>query len=112
MVKLNEKLLEKQGVSAEATSELLKVYERLDEVLTSSYQTGDIPTLKKIAEEIEQIEFELQRLWNFPQDANYHSYWFRINRCTCPRHDNVDPMFFGGGKIIMGNCPIHGRDIA
>ena len=56
---------------------------------------------------IEDCEFALQGLWKFTRDANFHTWWLRTKGCTCPRMDNTDPMYFGGGKITVSDCPHH-----
>lgn len=56
---------------------------------------------------IQELEFALQKEWGFPQDANYHTYWSRPKSCTCPKMDNAD--YFGFGKIITSDCPLHGH---
>lgn len=56
---------------------------------------------------IEDLEYALQGLWKFPRDSNYHSHWLEIKGCTCPKMDNRDPMYYGGGKITVSDCPWH-----
>lgn len=56
---------------------------------------------------IEDMEFTLQGLWKFTRNTDYHTHWKDIKGCTCPKLDNSDPMYFGGGKIIMSDCPWH-----
>jgi len=56
---------------------------------------------------IEDMEFTLQGLWKFTRDADYHIHWKDIKGCTCPKMDNEDPMYFGGGKITVSDCPWH-----
>lgn len=57
--------------------------------------------------ELEDLEFEMQRVWGFSQNANYHTWWLKGEYCTCPKMDNMDPAFYGGGKIITQGCPVH-----
>lgn len=56
---------------------------------------------------LEELEFEMQNVWGFEQDAKKHTWWLRCEYCTCPKMDNTDPAFYGGGKIISENCPVH-----
>ncbi len=51
------------------------------------------------------IQFELQRLWNFKENAMYHRHW-TLPKCTCPKYDNEDA--FPHHKYISGNCVLHG----
>ena len=57
--------------------------------------------------DLESVEFRLQELWGFKQDAKYHTWWLKPKACTCPKMDNTDPAYYGAGKIINGDCPIH-----
>lgn len=56
---------------------------------------------------IEDLEFALQGLWKFPRDASYHTHWLEIKGCRCPKMDNKDPMYYGGGKITVSDCEWH-----
>lgn len=103
----NENLIKTQNVTKEQQEELKIVYQKLFGILEESYKTEDIDTLIGITKDIEKYEFELQELWNFPKNSNYHRYWIDINKCKCPKLDNRDYIYFGQGKIISGRCEIH-----
>lgn len=60
---------------------------------------------------LELLEFRMQKEWGFAQDANYHTWWLKPKSCTCPKLDNTDPVYFGAGKIISEDCPVHGHKI-
>ena len=66
-----------------------------------------IGLISNLNSQLEDVEFRLQELWGFKQDANYHSWWLRPKNCECPKLDNRDPAYYGAGKIINGSCPIH-----
>ena len=55
---------------------------------------------------MENLEFELQKNWNFPQDKLFHTWWNKFSGCTCPKMDNAER--FGFEKIIVTDCPFHG----
>ena len=57
---------------------------------------------------LESIEFDMQHAWGFEEDSRKHTWWLKPSACTCPKLDNTDPAYFGGGKIINEACPIHG----
>ena len=59
-------------------------------------------------DELKSIEFELQELWGFEQDANYHLLVGEgyIPHCTCPLIDNKE-LLGTSKRIYMSNCPIH-----
>jgi len=57
---------------------------------------------------IQDAEFLLQGIWKFEEiDEKYHTHWTDISGCTCPRMDNRDAMYYGGGKITVSDCPWH-----
>ena len=58
-------------------------------------------------QQLSNAELQMQELWGFEQDPNKHTWWLKPKSCRCPKLDNTDPAFFGGGRIISGDCPIH-----
>ena len=59
---------------------------------------------------VEGMEYLLQELWGFPQDADYHRYWKEVKDCCCPKLDNEDALYFGR-RIYSGDCPWHSKGI-
>lgn len=105
---LNQELVERQDVSIESQNRLCELYETLDDIIGQANEQEDMIEVKKLLEQIEDIEFELQELWNFKKDSNYHKYWMYIDHCKCPTIDNLERL--GYGRIINHNCPIHGMN--
>ena len=64
--------------------------------------------LKYYAKLLMEIEFELQGLWKFSLDYNFHRIW-EYPKCACPKMDNLDR--YPHGHIIVANCPLHGFEI-
>ena len=62
----------------------------------------DLPLYNKY---VVELEFALQRAWNFPEDLNYHKHWL-TPRCTCPKIDNEE-RYPCGCKIFNLSCPVH-----
>lgn len=60
---------------------------------------------------LEELEFDMQEAWGFDKNSKKHTWWLKPKSCTCPKLDNVDPAYFGNGKIIVEDCPIHGWKI-
>lgn len=108
MVPLNWDLAQTQKLSS-GNMELIvqahchRVSVFMDMVLTSN-DDGD--ELRALARFVEGLEFELQTLWGFEQDKNFHTWWFKVPHCRCPKIDNADSMYFGR-RIITESCPIH-----
>ena len=110
---LNPFVIKKQGLNQSDIDEirfhhsrkdrLLKLMDELDEV-------KDRTELREYVDQLEQVEFAMQRAWKFEQDANYHTWWLKSRHCKCPGMDNRDMTYYGRGKIKMQACPLHGWD--
>ena len=105
---LNARLVDRQGLDQETVSELLQCHADLDDLIEYCNATPLEEWVETTPKKVEQLEFTMQRLWGFTEDANYHTHWLRIPYCTCPKMDNTDPVYYGRGKIISGGCPVHG----
>jgi hypothetical protein len=64
--------------------------------------------LQQLASDLQEVEFELQRLWGFKEDARFHKFW-EYPKCTCPKMDNNDS-YPSGRYSIHSNCPLHGYE--
>lgn len=62
----------------------------------------DLPKL------IEAVEYQMQEVLGFNKDSKFHSYWNKLDGCTCPKMDN-DELFGTGERIISEDCPFHGK---
>ena len=108
---LNSRLVQRQGLNQDVVLDILACHAALDDIIEECAATPLEQWVDSAPKRIEEIEFEMQRLWGFTQDANYHTHWMRIPGCACPKIDNTDPMYYGAGKIISGGCPVHGRHL-
>lgn len=63
--------------------------------------------LRDLANEVEDLEYQLQEAWGFPADSNYHTYWYEVPHCACPLMDN-DEEFGSSYRIKDKSCPVHG----
>ena len=69
-------------------------------------ETDDRELLKSLGQDLELIEFQLQKLWGFPLDKDYHMFW-KYPKCRCPYLDNYDR--YPNDYYIIGlDCPLHG----
>jgi len=57
---------------------------------------------------IEDLEHALQGLWRFERNASYHTHWLDIAGCSCPKMDNLDPLYWGFRRVINRECKWHG----
>ncbi len=112
MINFNEELIEKQNVTAEQKQELEHIYKLLEGTVTiaTDLQTSDNlthTTGSVISNTIRDIEFMLQKNWNFPQNEDYHTYQLKLPGCLCPKMDNEDS-FGSSYKWTNQECPYHG----
>jgi len=69
---------------------------------------SDVTKLHELANDLEKIEYELQKAWKLNLDSNFHSWWFRAPKCTCPKLDNKERI--GTGLFIIDRkCLLHGE---
>jgi hypothetical protein len=103
---LNERLIERQGLTEEAIKKLVNLhYDKLD-IYQTAKNTKDNNLLKELATKLREVEFAMQEAWGFKRDATYHE-WYNIPKCTCAKLDNYD---LRGTKysIVDALCPVHG----
>ena len=108
---LNQNLLIRNNVSYEAQLQLCELYDKLEALLLSSkgelLTRADYDIISERVTELEfELEFELQRLWGFLQDKEFHRYWLNIGSCSCPKMDSLERLGFE--RIINLGCPVHG----
>jgi hypothetical protein len=100
MANVNLVLAEQQGLDDADHEKLQALYNALDDLLTNPENYDNPVNL------IEQVEFKLQKVWKFPQDARYHTHWVKIKGCTCPKLDNKN--YFGSNICLINQmCPWH-----
>ena len=64
--------------------------------------------LRRLNDTLQNLEFAMQGEWGIEKNSKYHTWWLKPKNCNCPHMDNLDPCFFGMGKIINYDCPVHG----
>ena len=112
-VVLDSRLIEKQKLNQDDIDKIIALHENrheLFELMSSLDSVRDNEQLRKCVGTLETIEFAMQKRWKFPQDKDYHTWWFRAPHCSCPKMDNADILYFGR-RIIMEKCPLHGTQI-
>lgn len=103
---LNQSLIIKNKVTSEKVEKIKQLHlKKLDLFNEMSVETSK-DMLKAYAKLIETIEYEIQLLWGFNKDKNYHE-WFNVPQCQCPKTDNIERQ--GTAYQIYNKfCPIHG----
>lgn len=107
---LNQNLIARNGVSIEAQIQLCELYDELEALIEEGDASFSVEVNREIADKLEQLEFNLQRLWGFPESQMHHRYWSKLNMCLCNANsmDNTDD--FGYRRTIRLDCPIHSVD--
>jgi hypothetical protein len=68
--------------------------------------SNDIAEMRSLVEDLTELEFYIQELFNFPKDQKFHRFW-ETPRCKCPELDNQDAWPSGIYRINT-LCPLHG----
>lgn len=102
---LNPHFLERN--KAEENIELIKeLFVKKFKLFSRMDRSDKKETLMRLAEEVTQNEFEIQKAFNFEPNINFHRFW-ELPKCKCPHMDNQD-MWGTGRFIYTEHCPIHG----
>ena len=104
MVQLNKTLLKQQAINPETEEGLQATHTMLELLLDNPELVG----IDSVSEVVRGLEFALQKLWDFPQNKNFHSYQFMIKGCECPKMDNEE-LFRSCQPYRYYNmeCPVH-----
>lgn len=105
-VRLNVRLMARQDLSYADIEAVKKAHLKMKALFAKINKTDDSIKLKKLAEKIKEIEFEMQRAWKFPENNAMHSWWYEAPKCLCPKLDNRDSR--GHLQYIREDCPLHG----
>lgn len=100
----NEALADKQGLSAEEREALDGTYEAL------LYAFEHPEEFEDIERTVRDFEFQLQKLWKFPQDPKFHRYQQHIRGCTCPVMDNLELVGYDEHRYRISDCPWHWKE--
>lgn len=101
---INERLMNAKNVRHNL-EEIIELHEDKLNVYEKIKNTDDPEILKVYVNYLTATEFQLQRLWGFSEDKNYHRFW-QTPKCTCPKLDNEDSYPYH--QYINGDCPLHG----
>ena len=105
---LNPNLCKKQGLTQENLDELKALHLRVQGVLEAMEATDDKAELQSLNKGWKCLQFELQRVWKFEQNAQFH-HWYLVPKCRCPKLDNAE-RWGTAYAITSGGCPIHGQE--
>ena len=88
--------------------QLKPVYIKLFKIFEKMENEPNPIKLYWLNKDIEPLEFEMQKYFGFFVNRNFHRYWYKCPKCTCPRLDNEDVR---GTDMRYYNteCIIHGE---
>lgn len=104
MTILNHNLIKKQNLSISRVTKLYIAHDELSALLSKDCPIPD----SELAHAIESQEYKLQRLWGFAPDRDWHKYWYRTERCTCPKMDN-DDLIGVWQRWFASDCKLHSQ---
>lgn len=103
---LNWELAEHKKVSPANRWRIVELHQERIDIWRKARATRNPRKLGALAVELEKLEYSLQAAWGFDANPDFHTWWYKIPGCTCPKMDNADPMFHGR-RIYAGGCPVH-----
>ena len=102
---INKELAKSRGLDKDTIKEIESLHSLRNKYYKEMVEEG--VDLKRYDSLCTELEFELQTLWGFERNFNYHRFWERPH-CKCPRIDNEERL--GTGYFIINNyCPLHGK---
>jgi hypothetical protein len=104
---ISQGLVRQQKVSPDDVKRIVKLQTLRKYFYDFIELSDDKEEIRRLDKIITQIEFQLQKLWGFPQDRNHHR-WFDVPKCSCPKWDNADNIG-SEYRIINPNCILHGE---
>jgi hypothetical protein len=109
MIYLNSSLVKEQKLSQQKITKLLKLHFLQAAAKDLMDHVENVKMLPKLAAVIEDLNFQMQELWGFNRDADFH-HWYEVPRCTCPKMDNKD-RFGTNQRIYSSECPVHNKKL-
>jgi len=108
---INKELVKKQGVSKQDISKINRLHEIRDDYIARMKKLNpkkEQYLLRLFSSFITEINYQLQELWGFDRNKNYHRDWY-LPHCICPKMDN-DDMYGTDYQVITDKCPIHTQE--
>jgi hypothetical protein len=105
--RLNEELVIIRGLDKDDVAKIVKIHEKRWEKieLMKTLDATDKRELHALRDEITDLDFQLQDLWKFERNINFHNF-FDLPHCTCPKMDNRGRLG-SPYKFYAEDCPLH-----
>lgn len=108
-LRINKSLAEEKGLTDDALLKIQELYFLREATKDLMAKVENLDLLPGLADVLTDLEFQLQDLWGFGRNPNYHN-WFDVPRCTCPKMDNKDSLG-SSTRYHDGICPVHSHGI-
>ena len=108
-VALNPRLVASQKLTAADIAKITALHAAKYKLIQRMRRAKKPETLKTLAWQVTETEYELQKAWGFPTDSKWHRFW-ELPKCSCGSLDNSDA-WPTGHYSISGDCPIHGGEV-
>ncbi len=87
-------------------SKLKQVYRTKGQLYKLIEEEKDPELLRAFAEDVTECEYELQRIYGFVLNKDYHRFW-ETPKCLCPIQDNLD-RYPSDNYVYSQQCTLHG----
>lgn len=104
---VNLRLVKQQNVPIEDLKKIDKLQTLRRYIFDIVDDLDDVDRIKELSEFLTELEFQLQTLWRFPKNPDFHRFWDNP-KCSCPKFDNMCNIGTPW-KIYDGGCIIHGK---
>lgn len=99
---LNWVLAQEKGLTVDEIQAIMDCHIRRVVIFDAMKKTNGVKKLHAFADEIEELEFEMQAHWHFVCNRDYHLWWMKSPKCKCP------PKLSFGTNVFDNSCPVHG----
>lgn len=104
---INKELADKRGIDDATLLKIQELHFLREATKDLMGKVENLELLPGLAEVLTDVEYQLQDLWGFERNPNYHR-WFEVPRCSCPKMDNSDSLG-SSTRYHDGTCPVHSQ---
>ena len=104
----NLNLLIERDIDKETALKIAELQHKRELLIIEMQFTDDMSIILDSFDELTKNEFNLQELWGFEKNEDYHFLIGKGNipHCECPLQDNLESRNCGY-RIYSENCPLH-----
>jgi len=109
VTELNSKLIKNETHFKELEIVYIKMF-KIFEQMKLNKNSSNMDLLYKMTIDLENVEYEMQELFGFTKNRDYHRYWHQNGVCTCPYLDNIEN-YGTPYRLTVSDCILHGVKI-